>query len=1035
MTNKADHQLTSIEKRKPLAGLLKQKAAQPKRHSLSFGQKALWFLYKNNPTSAAYNAAYAVRILSAVDSGVVRQSFQQLVDRHAMLRSVYRIEEGELFQEILPKQSVSFETVDLSGTTDEDFDRRVRDYYRKPFDLERGPVARMCVFRRSELEHILVVNIHHIACDDWSMEILMNEFGQIYPALLKGEKAKLPPIEFEYFDFLDWQDRLVNDSEGERLWQYWQDTLQGEVPILNLPTDRSHPPMRTVNGGSLRFQLSADLTKRLHQCAKEQGATLYMALLAAFQALLFRYTGQDDIIVGSPTAGRTQPDYASVVGYCVNPVALRASFDGDPAFTDFLSQVRHTVLNALTHQDYPSPLIVERLQLNRDPNRTPLFQSMFILQKPPQSDEYLELLTPGESNENWGGLDLQPYDLPQMEGQFDLTLEVIEKAEQREHLFGVFKFNTDVFDLSTIQRIQTHYLVLLEQIVENPHRRISELRVLSDAERNKILIDWNATKKEYPFHQCVHNWVEEQVEKTPDAVAVEAPQADGTVKSLTYRELNQNANQLAHYLRSLNVGRDAPVGICIERSLEMVIGLLGIVKAGGAYVPLDPDYPNDRLRYMLEDAQVPVLLTQQRLLNEHPVFLNLKASPFIVCVDRDLEAIQAYPDQNPQPITGPEDLAYIIYTSGSSGRPKGVMNIHKAICNRLLWMQDEYGLDAGDCVLQKTPFSFDVSVWEFFWPLMTGARLVMAKPEGHKDSAYLIDLIRSRRVTTLHFVPSMLKAFLEREEVGSCRSIRRVVCSGEALTPEIQSRFFERFDCELHNLYGPTEAAIDVTYWECKPEPNAVTVPIGHPIANTSIYILDEHMKPTPIGVSGELFIGGVGLARGYYNKAKMTEERFVPDPFDRSPGARLYRTGDIARFRADGVIEYIGRADYQEKIRGFRIELGEVEVVLERHPDVGQAAVISRDDRPGGRYMAAYAVPKNGAKLDGATLKCFIQQFLPEYMVPSAFVVMDSFPLTPNGKLNRGALPTPDDLALCETEEAGAPASETEEIILSVLR
>ena len=1035
MNKRPEDQPTQAEKRKLLAEWLKQKAAQSKQHTLSYGQKALWFLYKNNPASAAYNAAYAVRILSPIKAPVVKQSFQMLIDRHSMLRSIYKMNDGELVQEILPKQTLAFETIDVSHLTAAETDQRIRDNYRKPFDLEHGPVSRVSLFRRSDNEHVLLVNIHHIACDGWSMWVLMNEFRQLYPALLKGELAPLPPIDFEYSDFIDWQYRLVGDAEGERLWTYWKEALKGEVPILNLPTDKSHPPMRTFNGASVPFQLSADLAGRLHRCAKEQGATLYMALLAAFQVLLFRYTGQEDIVVGSPTSGRTQTDFATVVGYFVNPVALRASFEGDPAFTDFLSRVRHTVLDALTHQDFPLPLMVERLRLNRDPSRTPLFQSMFILQKPPQSDEYLELLTPGEANVHWGGLDLQPYELPQMEGQFDLTLEILEKAEQRESLFGVFKYNTDVFQKNTIERMQAHYSVLLEQIVENPHCRVSELPILPEAEKTRILSDWNATQKAYPLDKSVHNWVEEQAAKTPDAIAVEAPQTNGSIESLTYQELNQKSNQLAHYLRSLNVGRDTPVGICIERSLDMVVGLLSIVKAGGAYVPLDADYPNDRLRYMLEDAQAPVLLTQQRLLNEHPVFLNLKASPFIVCIDRDLETIQSFSENNPVNVAGPEDLAYIIYTSGSSGRPKGVMNIHKALCNRLLWMQDEYRLDESDCVLQKTPFSFDVSVWEFFWPLMTGARLVMAKPEGHKDSAYLIDLVRARNITTLHFVPSMLKAFLERDEVRTCRSVRRVICSGEALTPEIQSRFFERFDCELHNLYGPTEAAIDVTYWECKPEPGAVTVPIGRPIANTAIYILDAHKKPTPIGVSGELYIGGVGLARGYYNKAKMTEERFVPDPFDRRPGARLYRTGDVARFRADGVIEYIGRADYQEKIRGFRIELGEVEAVLERHPDVGQAAVITRDDRPGGRYMAAYAVARNGADLDGASLRNFIQKFLPDYMIPSAFVVMDSFPLTPNGKLNRGALPAPDAMAPRETETTGAPRSRTEDVIYAAWR
>jgi amino acid adenylation domain-containing protein len=602
---------------------------------------------------------------------------------------------------------------------------------------------------------------------------------------------------------------------------------------------------------------------------------------------------------------------------------------------------------------------------------------------------------------------------------FPITLDVYAEAELIIKITG----ERHNFDDAGLQRLLGHFKTLLEGIAEKPDQTTT-LPMLTNAERQQILIGWNNTKVDYPQDKLIHQVFEAQAEKTPDATAVVF---EG--QSLSYKELNRRANQLAHYLKSMGVGPEKMVGIAVERSLEMIVGLYGILKAGGAYVPLDPTYPADRIAYMMEDANVPVLLTQQRLLDKLPPH---KAR--VVCLDSDWERlIASQSKENPACKRTLENLAYVIYTSGSTGKPKGAMNTHAGILNRLLWMQDAYQITASDAVLQKTPFSFDVSVWEFFWPLMFGAKLVVARPEGHKDADYLVQTIIDKQITTIHFVPSMLQIFLMAKDVEKCTSLRQVICSGEALPLELQNRFFTRLNAKLHNLYGPTEAAVDVTYWECQRETELNTVPIGRPVANTQLYILDRNMQPAPVGIPGELYIGGIQVGRGYLNKPELTSERFIPDPFSKNTKAKLYKTGDSCRYLPDGNIEYLGRLDFQVKIRGNRIELGEIEALLGQHPAVREAVVTAREDTPGDKRLAAYITLKPDQKITNGELRDYIRQKLPDFMVPSYFIILDRLPLTPNQKVDRKGLPVPERDKVKSEAAYIAPRSELQRTIADI--
>jgi amino acid adenylation domain-containing protein len=739
--------------------------------------------------------------------------------------------------------------------------------------------------------------------------------------------------------------------------------------------------------------------------------TLFTGLLTALKAVLAHYTGQEDVIVGSLSSDSRWALDDAHSDVFVNPVALRTNLADDPPVSVLLRRVSRTVEDAAKHRDYPFETLIEILHAAGVDSKTLIFQVMFILCNAPCC------LSEMPSSEA---------DIAAI-GEYAAQCDVVVVVSEADGRLGIdCEYDAELFEPETIRRLIGHLQTVVMAMANDPQQRLSALLLLTVTERHQLLVDWDHTVVDYDLDVCLHQLFEAQVKRTPDAIALTFDDA-----KLTYAELNEQANQVAHYLRRLGVGPDVLVGLFMERSLEMVVGLYGVLKAGGAYVPMDPEYPSARLAFMIQDTQVPVLLTQARLVAGLP-----EHYAHVICLDADWAAIAQERTENPDSGVTAEHLAYVIYTSGSTGQPKGVMNTHRGICNRLLWMQDTYALTSDDRVLQKTPFSFDVSVWEFFWPLLVGARLVVAQPGGHRDNAYLIELIVSQAITTIHFVPSMLQVFLAAKDVETCQSLRRVICSGEALPYDLQMRFFARLKAELHNLYGPTEAAIDVTYWACQQSGEHTVVPIGRPVANTQIYILNDYLQPVPIRVPGELHIGGVQVARGYLNRPELTEERFIRDPFCADVHARLYKTGDLARYLPDGNIEFLGRIDQQVKIRGFRVELGEIETVLAQHADVRESVVILREDPPGEHRLVAYVVPRQPYHvLVARELQRFLREQLPNYMVPAEFVSLEAMPLTPNGKVDRQALPVPEGQRTPLHQAYLMPQSEAERLIADVWR
>ncbi|MEH2027051.1 non-ribosomal peptide synthase/polyketide synthase [Nostoc sp.] len=975
---------------------------------LSFAQQRLWFLDQFEPNSALYNIPFGLRLAGTLNVAALEQSLQEIIHRHEALRTNFVTVNGQAAQIIQTQTNWTVTVVGLQNlsTIEQEIaaQQLAQQQAIQPFDLAEEALIRATLVMLSEKEQWLLVCMHHVVSDGWSMDVFVEEFTALYNAYSQGQPSPLLPLPIQYADFAIWQRQWLQGSVLNSQLSYWQEQLANAPTFLPLPTDRPRPAVQTFNGANMEFALSVELTQQLTKLSQKQGVTLFMTLLAAYNTLLYRYTGQTDILVGTPIANRDRTELEGLIGFFVNTLVMRTNLAENPSFNELLLSIREMALSAYAHQDLPFEMLVEALQPERDLSHTPLFQVMFILQNAPISEIKLT------------GLTVSELPIESATAKFDLTLVIQHTATG---LVGVWEYNTDLFDAPTIERMTGHFVTLLSGIVANPESKISQLPLLTQPEQHQLLFEWNDTQADYPQNKCIHQLFEEQLGRTPDAVAVVFEN-----QQLTYHQLNCRANSLAHYLHSLGVKPDTLVGICVERSLLMVVALLGILKAGGAYVPLDPDYPTERLSFMLEDAQVPVLLTQQQLLEKLPQHQGQ-----VVCLDTDWVTISQSSQDNPIAAVQDSNLAYVIYTSGSTGKPKGAMNTHLGICNRLLWMQQAYQLTAVDCILQKTPFSFDVSVWEFFWPLLTGARLVVAKPGGHKDSAYLVNLILEQQVTTLHFVPSMLQIFLEEQSLKNCSSLKRVICSGEALPLELQERFFAQLDCELHNLYGPTEAAIDVTFWQCQQKTNLRTVPIGKAIANTQIYILDSHLQSVPVGIAGELHIGGLGLARGYLNRPELTTERFISNPFGAD---RLYKTGDLARYLPDGNIEYLGRIDNQVKIRGFRIELGEIEAALNQHSNVQTCCVIAREDNRGDKRLVGYVVPHQHCTPTINELRQFLNAKLPDYMVPNTFVLLESLPLTSNGKIDRRALPTPE-LDSTLLEKYVAPRTPIEEMLAQI--
>ncbi|HEP8040159.1 TPA: non-ribosomal peptide synthase/polyketide synthase [Pseudomonas aeruginosa] len=954
------------------------------RDRLSYAQQRMWFLWHLEPQSGAYNLPSAVRLNGPLDRQALERAFASLVQRHETLRTVFpRGADDSLAQAPLQRPlEVAFE--DCSGLPEAEQEARLREEAQReslqPFDLCEGPLLRVRLIRLGEERHVLLLTLHHIVSDGWSMNVLIEEFSRFYSAYATGAEPGLPALPIQYADYALWQRSWLEAGEQERQLEYWRGKLGERHPVLELPTDHPRPAVPSYRGSRYEFSIEPALAEALRGTARRQGLTLFMLLLGGFNILLQRYSGQTDLRVGVPIANRNRAEVEGLIGLFVNTQVLRSVFDGRTSVATLLAGLKDTVLGAQAHQDLPFERLVEAFKVERSLSHSPLFQVMY---------NHQPLVADIEALDSVAGLSFGQLDWKSRTTQFDLSLDTYEKGGR---LYAALTYATDLFEARTVERMARHWQNLLRGMLENPQASVDSLPMLDAEERYQLLEGWNATAAEYPLQRGVHRLFEERVERTPTAPAL----AFGEER-LDYAELNRRANRLAHALIERGVGADRLVGVAMERSIEMVVALMAILKAGGAYVPVDPEYPEERQAYMLEDSGVELLLSQSHLK------LPLAQGVQRIDLDQADAWLENHVENNPGIELNGENLAYVIYTSGSTGKPKGAGNRHSALSNRLCWMQQAYGLGVGDTVLQKTPFSFDVSVWEFFWPLMSGARLVVAAPGDHRDPAKLVELINREGVDTLHFVPSMLQAFLQDEDVASCTSLKRIVCSGEALPADAQQQVFAKLpQAGLYNLYGPTEAAIDVTHWTCMEE-GKDAVPIGRPIANLACYILDGNLEPVPVGVLGELYLAGRGLARGYHQRPGLTAERFVASPF--VAGERMYRTGDLARYRADGVIEYAGRIDHQVKLRGLRIELGEIEARLLEHPWVREAAVLAVD----GKQLVGYVVLESEGGDWREALAAHLAKSLPEYMVPAQWLALERMPLSPNGKLDRKALPAPE--------------------------
>ncbi|HEV3050189.1 MAG TPA: amino acid adenylation domain-containing protein, partial [Longimicrobium sp.] len=924
-------------------------------------------------------------------------------------RTVFVDADGSPMQVITPFGGFVLPVEDLSGLGDVDREaavrRRAGEEARRVFDLAAGPLFRAALLRLGEEDHVLLLSVHHVVSDAWSMGVLLRELAVLYEAYREGRESPLPELAVQYADYAVWQREHLAGEVLDRKISYWRERLVGAPGLLELPTDRPRPAVQTHRGTAERVELPGELLERLRALGRSEGATLYMTLLGAFQVLLGKYAGSEDIVVGSPIAGRTRGEVEPLIGFFVNTLVLRTDLSGDPSFREVLRRVREVTLGGYEHQEVPFEKLVAELQPERSMSHSPLFQVMFAL------------LNAEDRGGPLPGLKVSGVGAELTSSKFDLSLELGVTAQG---LRGVLNYSTELFDRSTVRRMLGHLERVLEQVATDADVRLSQLELLDQAERALVLEAWNDTA-EVPADRCIHELFQAQAARTPAAVAVVY---EG--KALSYAELNAGANQLAHYLRRREVGPEVRVGICLERSLEMVVAILAVLKAGGAYVPLDPGYPAERLAFTLADAGVPLVLVQES------VRATLPAVDGVEIISLDGAAAEIAPEsaENPESGAGPDSLAYVIYTSGSTGAPKGALIEHRNVARLFAATDAWFGFGPGDVWTLFHSYAFDFSVWELWGALLYGGRLVVVPFDVSRDPDAFHALVQREGVTVLNQTPSAFRQFMRVDaERGGDLGLRVVVFGGEALEPASLREWVERRGVDaprLVNMYGITETTVHVTWRPLGREEvfGESGSPIGRAIPDLRLYVLDPARRPVPIGVPGELYVGGAGVARGYLNRPELTAERFVDDPF--APG-RLYRTGDRVRWLADGTLEYLGRLDEQVKIRGFRIELGEIEVRLAEHPEVREAVVVAREDVPGEKRLVGYVV--GAVEVDA--LRAHMRQSLPEYMVPGAFVVLDRLPLTANGKVDRKALPAPE-LASAEDRYV-APRTQVEEVLAGI--
>ncbi|MCJ8174436.1 amino acid adenylation domain-containing protein [Clostridium botulinum] len=969
-----------------------EKVGEKEYYEASSAQKRMYMLQQFDKDSTAYNMPAVFELEGKVDKDKIEETFRKLTERHEALRTHFETLDGEIIQVLQNNHEFKLQYRNTSGSIED-----ILNIFVRPFDLGKAPLFRIELIENREKIYLLM-DMHHIISDGLSMGILITEFTEVYGG------NTLEPLKLQYKDFAAWQNKFLKSEEMKKQEEYWINRFSDEIPVLNMPTDYERPAMQSFEGDSVSFELNEEATLKLRKLTKETGTTMHMALLSAFNILLSKYSGQEDIVIGTPVGGRPHADLQNIMGMFVNTLALRNNPHRDKNYIDFLKEVKENSLKAYENQSYQLEALVEKLDVRRDTSRNPLFDVMFnMVDTVTRVDIKLDdIVLKTYSNEN-------------KVSKFDLTLNALEIDEK---LSFTIDYCSKLFKKETIERLSRHYIRVLNNIVNNVEIKLSEIDLLSEEERNQIIYKFNDTKVDYQKNKTIHELFEAQVERAPNNIAVVFED-----KKLTYRELNERSNSIARVLRDKGVKADSIVGIMVERSLEMIVGIMGILKAGGAYLPIDPNYPKERIEYMLKDSESKILLSK------HDLVQTIEFDGHIG--DLYDEILFSKDSSNLYKINNSTNLAYIIYTSGTTGKPKGAMIEHKSLVNRLNWMQKKYPISEKDTILQKTTYTFDVSVWEILWWSLVGAKVCMLSPNAEKDPMKIIETIDKYEVTTMHFVPSMLDVFLYCVEKNrnniNLSSLRQVFSSGEALNFKQVSTFYKEFENgkKLINLYGPTEATIDVSYFDCDNDGRKV-IPIGKPIDNTKLYIL-KNQELVPIGATGELYIAGDGLARGYVNREELTAKKFVDNPFE--PGRKMYKTGDLARWLPDGNIEFLGRIDNQVKIRGFRIELGEIQNRLLQHESIKEAVVLVKENKEKEKYICAYVVSEGA--LEELNLKSYLKETLPEYMVPAYFVELEKMPVTTNGKLDRRALPEPSlDATLTEYE---APRNKVEENLAEI--
>ena len=968
---------------------------------LSFAQQRLWFLDQMEPENPFYNLAAILRLKGSLDLAALEQSFNEIVRRHESLRTRFKTTDGHAVQKIVPAHKLAFPILDwrqLENDRETEVLRLAENEAQQPFNLATGPLIRITIVRLANTEYVALLTMHHIVADAWSKSVLVRELSILYEAFSKGQPSPLPELPIQYPDFTVWQRQWLQGEVLETQLAYWRQQLSGSLPVLQLPTDRPRPKIQTFRGAKYSFSLDSELTEALKELGRQEEVTLFMTLLAVFKTLLYRYTFQEDILVGSPIANRNRTETEQLIGFFANTLVLRTDLSDDPTFRELLGRIKQTTWDAYDHQDLPFEKLVEELQPERDLSYSPLFQVKFALEHAPQSELKLADVT------------LSFLDSKTETAKLDLSLDM---HETDSGLVGNFEYNTDLFDETTIARMADHFASLLSGIIANPEQPISQLPLLTPAEREQILFEWNNTQTEYPQNLCFHQLFAEQAEKTPDAVAVVFQE-----QKLTYNELNRQANQVAHYLQKLGVKPESKVGLCVERSPEMIIGMLGILKAGGAYLPLDPTYPTERIEFMLSDSQVNILLTTKKTKSQLP-----QLPTQIIYLDADELAQES--SVNPNSKLTVNNLAYLIYTSGSTGTPKGVLVTHEGLVNLTQDKIRACQVKANSRILQFFSLSFDASIPEIVMALGSGAALYLETKNNLLPGQKLWEFLRQQAITHVTLPPSAL-AVLPSTELPD---LEMVLVGGEAPTPELISQWSQ--GRLFINAYGPTETTVNASMVQCGNGEDLL--PTVRPAANKQLYILDPNLQPVPVGVPGELHIAGVGLARGYLNRPAKTAATFIPNPFSSEPGSRLYKAGDLACYLGDGRIQVLGRLDRQVKIRGFRIELGEIEALLTQQPGVRESVIIAREDQPGNKRLVAYIVTDAENKPRISDLRKAIAEKLPKYMMPSAFVTLDRLPLNPNGKLDRQGLPAPDTARPELEAEFVAPSTATEKILAEI--